>query len=341
MPKPTEELHLPDAPAIAGLTVRRYRGPQDLPGVVDVMHAGRRADSVDWLPSLDEIRGEFEHLVNEDPERDMLIAELDGRAVAFVRAAWSLRDDGYLYRTFGEVHPSVRRRGLGRALLHAAQNRLREIARDHPAVQGRLFGTETMDGQVGAKALLAAEGYQPVRYFAEMLRPLTDPVAEHALPAGIEFRPVVPADHRRIFDAEAEAFRDHWGYREWTDTDFQRTFAHPDLDTSLWRVAWDGDQVAAVTETFIHADENALLGTDHGWLERISTRRAWRGRGIAKAMIVSVMEALRDRGMTHAALGVDAENPSGAFALYESLGFRVANRMEALSRPFDADINRD
>jgi ribosomal protein S18 acetylase RimI-like enzyme len=100
-------------------------------------------------------------------------------------------------------------------------------------------------------------------------------------------------------------------------------------------VVWDGDEVAAVTETFIHADENRALGIEHGWLERISTRRPWRGRGVAKAMIVSAMEALRERGMSQAALGVDADNPSGAFGLYERLGFRVANRMEAVAKPFD------
>jgi ribosomal protein S18 acetylase RimI-like enzyme len=52
-------------------------------------------------------------------------------------------------------------------------------------------------------------------------------------------------------------------------------------------------------------------------------------------MIVSALEALRERGMSHAALGVDADNPSGAFGLYERLGFRVANRMEAVAKPFD------
>jgi ribosomal protein S18 acetylase RimI-like enzyme len=31
--------------------------------------------------------------------------------------------------------------------------------------------------------------------------------------------------------------------------------------------------------------------------------------------------------MTEAALGVDAENPSGALRLYESVGFRVVKQM--------------
>jgi mycothiol synthase len=329
-----ESIVLPGAPRIPGLRVRRYRDLTDVAGIVDVMHAGRRADRVEWLPSLDETRIEFQNLVNEVPERDMIIAELNGRIVAWVRASWSLRDEGYVYRTAGEVHPDVRRRGLGRALLHAAQGRLRELAADHPPTAKRRFAAEVMDGEDGAKALLASEGYLPVRFFAEMRRPLSDPIPDLALAPGLAMRPVLEADHRRIFEAEAEAFRDHWGYREWTEADLNRTFASPDLDTSLWRVAWDGDDVAGVTETFIHAAENEALGTKHGWFERVSTRRPWRGRGVAKAMIVSGMHALRERGMTHAALGVDADNPTGAFGLYEGLGFRVVHRMEVVSKPF-------
>ena len=52
-------------------------------------------------------------------------------------------------------------------------------------------------------------------------------------------------------------------------------------------------------------------------------------------MIVSAMRALRDREMDQAALGVDAANPTGAFGLYESLGFRAVHGMEVLARPFD------
>ena len=152
--KSVDSVELPGAPAIAGLRVRNYAGPDDLPAVVAVMHAGRRADGVDWLPSLEEMQTEFANLVNEAPQRDMLLVEVDGRVVAFVRASWGVRDGAYIYRTAAEVHPDVRRRGIGRALLRAGQARLRDIAATHPRDVERRFGTETMDGEVGAKALL-------------------------------------------------------------------------------------------------------------------------------------------------------------------------------------------
>ena len=39
------------------------------------------------------------------------------------------------------------------------------------------------------------------------------------------------------------------------------------------------------------------------------------------------LRALKERGMEEAALGVDAENISGALRLYEFCGFRVVKRM--------------
>ena len=140
--------------------------------------------------------------------------------------------------------------------------------------------------------------------------------------ATIEVRPVVESDHRRIWDADVEAFRDHWDAAVRTEEDFAAWFATPGIDTSLWRVAWDGDEVAGSVMNFVWPEENEQLGVARGWLEHISVRRPWRKRGLAGALIVDSLRALKAQGLIEGALGVDAENPSGALRLYESLGFR-------------------
>ena len=329
---PGPSLELPGLPDIPGLRARRYRGEADLPGIVEVITAAHRADGVDFFPTLDDMTNELAHPVNEDPPRDLLVVELDGRIVAYARAIWSIRDDEYTYQSGGEVDPSVRRRGIGRALLRAEQDRLRTISAGHPDDLPKRFQAWIFGGQVGSAALLRSDGYETIRYFSEMARPLDAPIPSLGLPAGLEIRPVDPADHRRIFTAESEAFRDHWGYREWTDNDMERTFASEDLDTSLWRVAWDGDDVAGVVLTSIPRAENEELGELRAWFDRISVGRRWRRRGVARAIIASAMEGLRERGFQTALLGVDAANPTGALQLYEGLGFRVVNGGEVLSR---------
>lgn len=69
-------------------------------------------------------------------------------------------------------------------------------------------------------------------------------------------------------------------------------------------------------------EENEAFGRRRGYTEQIFTRRPWRGRGIATALIGRNLRLLAERGMSEAALNVDAENPTGALALYERVGFR-------------------
>jgi mycothiol synthase len=73
--------------------------------------------------------------------------------------------------------------------------------------------------------------------------------------------------------------------------------------------------------TSINADENARLSVRRAWLDHVSVRRPYRGRGLAASLIASTLRILRERGLDEAALGVDAQNPSGALRLYERLGF--------------------
>ncbi|MGH2445029.1 MAG: GNAT family N-acetyltransferase [Candidatus Limnocylindria bacterium] len=83
----------------------------------------------------------------------------------------------------------------------------------------------------------------------------------------------------------------------------------------------------------IYAEENEALGVRRGWLDTVFTRRPWRRRGLARALIVRSLHVLRQRGMSGAVLGVDAENPSGALGLYESTGFGVSEKSTAWRKP--------
>jgi mycothiol synthase len=58
-----------------------------------------------------------------------------------------------------------------------------------------------------------------------------------------------------------------------------------------------------------------------GWCEFISTAKEWRGKGVASALICETLREFARRGLEESALGVHAENPTGALSLYEGLGF--------------------
>jgi mycothiol synthase len=143
-------------------------------------------------------------------------------------------------------------------------------------------------------------------------------------------RPVRPEHLRAIWEADVEAFRDHWGVgSDDSPESWERFLSDPLADHALWRVAWDGDQVAGQVRSYVDAEANAGTGRLTGWTEYISVRRPWRRRGLARALLADSLRAVRDAGMTEAALGVDAGNETGALALYESLGF-VVHRSELI-----------
>ena len=316
----------PAARPVAGLTFRTYVGPADIPAITEVQRAANLFDDTEMIPSEERVANEMAHPDGFDPSVDAFVGELDGRVVAEGDVRYVRRDGAHTYMLSGSVHPDVRRRGIGRALLGLLETRAAERAATLPDAEPVALDAWMPDANVAFVALVQEAGYEPTRHFFEMLKRDLEATVEPPLPAGLEVRPVVAADMRRIWSAEEEAFQDHWGRRDWSDALFRELLADPDLDTTLWRVAWDGDEIAGVVTTFIIADENAALGLRRGWLDHISVRRPWRRRGLASALILSACIGLRERGMTEAALGVDSANPTGALGLYERLGFVVHRR---------------
>lgn len=324
---------LPAAPAIPGLRFRRPRTDDaDYLSMATLISAANMADGIPYAPTASNLREEWESHPPFDPSTDVLLAEVDGRLVAVAGSERVVRDGVVVFELWGHVDPTWRRRGLGRTLLAENLRRAAERGRAEPpgtTTEARAYASDT---ETGHRRLLAHAGFEVVRWYFEMRRPDLEGIPEIPLPNGIETHPVRPEEHRAIYDADIEAFRDHWGAREPRDEDFAAIFAKEDLDTSLWVVGWDGDQVAGSVQSWIYRGENVQLGVARGWLEHISVRRPWRRRGLAAAMTAEALRRLRAAGMTEAMLGVDAENESGALGLYERLGFEVHHRTTAFRR---------
>jgi mycothiol synthase len=268
----------------------------------------------------------------------MCVAELDGRPVAFAWTDWVDTTDGLReYRSRGFVEPSARRRGIGTALFADGVRRLETLAAGHDTERPRMLGTFADDKTIGAGRLAVRFGLEPVRWFFTMERSLLDELPEiQPLPDGLEVRPVRAADGPAIWRADHDAFRDHWGGFDPSEEAYRRWIDSPEFDPPLFVVAYDGDEIAGAVLNAIYVDENEDLGIRRGWLDSVFTRRAWRRQGLARALIVRSFHLLHDRGMEIAALGVDADNPSGALGLYESVGFAVDERMTAFRRPLEA-----
>lgn len=327
-------LDVPDAPSLPGLAFRMATDA-DWDDLAYVLNQARQADGVQELRSGTDLRAEYDPLDAFELGRDLVTATIDGVIVGFAHGIIVEREGALLGETWGSVLPTHRHRGIGTALWRWNRDRLAAQLEADPRPGPREMRTYALDTEHSDLGLIHDQGYISIRYGFEMRRFLTGELPVHPLPAGLEMRPVLPEHHRAIFDADNEAFEDHWGHREQTDGDFTARFEAPDVNTALWSVAWDGDEIAGVVMTAIFKEENEAFDVRRGWLEHVSVRRPWRGRGLAKSLCADAFARLREAGMDEAWLGVDGTNPTGALGLYEALGFQVARRWQAYGRPLD------
>jgi mycothiol synthase len=319
---------------VTGLRLRPYGGEPDLAAIVRIQNAESEADALPERVALEVLRVHYSRPnVHFDPFRDVTIAEVDGQPIAVGERTWVNTTDGFReYRADGAVLPAWRRRGVGAAILADNIERLQALAAEHGAGPPQILGSWSGDTQPGDEALLQRAGYEPARWFFDMERPNLDDVPEVPLPDGFEIRPIDRALAKKVWHADVEAFRDHWGGFDGSDERLERWLASPSTDLSLWVIAFDGDEVASGVLNTIDAEENALMGLRRGWLSSVFTGREYRRRGLARTLIARSLVALRERGMTTAALGVDGDNPTGALGLYEGMGFEVTHRSTAWRR---------
>ena len=322
------------SPQLADVDFRSFRGPADYPDLVRIINAWAQADGEERVETVEGLASGYDNLERCDPSRDLLVAEVGGDVAGYTRVWWDQEVDGpRAYKHFCVVDPGHGGQGIGSALLAWNNARLREIGAEHDGVGEKLLETWVSDRNAAATALIRSAGYEPATYSAEMVRASVDDLPDHPLPEGLELRPVRDEDLRTIWEAESDAFRDHWGYFEPSEAGFKRFLQQPYTDPTLWKVAWDDEGVAGQVRSFVDTAENEEFGRLRGWTEDISTARRWRRRGVAKALIVESIRELAARGITEVALGVHTENPNGAFDLYAGLGYEVVGTWTTYRKP--------
>ena len=331
-PAPT----LPLAVPIPGLWFRTYRDESDLPAIVAVTRAADEANGEEMVASIDRVRNHYRNMTRIDPRADVVLAFVGDRLVAHSFIEWA--DTSYGERHFnslGAVHPEWRGRGIGGAMMERNESRLRTIAAGLTFEQTALLTTWFQDGDTGAAVLARARAYARVRVFHHMVRPDMEAIEIPPLPAGLEIRPLTRDLLPAYWAAVCEAFRDHFGSWDESDSAYRSWVGGPNFDLGLQVVAFDGDEIAGGIHAAIDRVENRERGYLRGWSEPIFTRRQWRRRGLASALLGRTLALLRDRDMTSAQLHVDAENSNQALSLYERHRFRVHSSSSEWHKPLE------
>jgi mycothiol synthase len=234
-----------------------------------------------------------------------------------------MREEPSIVGSWGIVHPSQRGRGLGSPLLDRIEQRADRLLADVPDSR---FRHAINAGDRAAAAMLHARGLHPVRHFWHMGIDLDTTVDLGRVPdqidiGGIDPETDLPAMHAVL----AEAFAEDWGYHPDPFDRWAADYASgPNYDPRLWLIARDGRAtVGALT---------ADVSGDRGWVGEIGVLATHRGRGIAGALLRRSFATFGARGVGRVMLNVDAENPSGATALYEGVGMRIIKRWDLWER---------
>jgi mycothiol synthase len=321
----------------ADVRLRPWRDDGDWARMAEIANGTREVDERDTVETTEHIRNDYMLTPGFDPVRSIRLAEVDGTAVGWaVGTARPSNEGPMLLGVRCRLVPEWRSDALDDALLVAAEAcATTDADTQHPGDPSpRQFQAWVGDTDRHTHALMERGGYAPVRWGHEMARNLADPIPDAPLPPGVEFRPVtrdVAMTVLRVFD---EAARDTWEYPGFPEDELAANLDHPVYgQLAHWVVAWAGDEPVSGSLGFVNDEENEAFGRRRGYVESIWTRRTWRGRGLASAVIARSLAMYREEGMTEGHLSVDTQNPSGALGLYERMGFRRTDGLKAFRKP--------
>jgi mycothiol synthase len=164
-------------------------------------------------------------------------------------------------------------------------------------------------------------GLHRIRSSYRMVIDLDESAPDPTVPPGIDVRTLAPGEERIAYEVHEESFEDSWEHtRESYDEWAHYVLDSESFDPTLWFLAWDGADVAAV--------EICRVRHGMGWVAILGVRRPWRRRGLGRALLLHAFHEFKRRGFDRVGLGVDAESLTGANRLYESVGMRVQRQME-------------
>lgn len=312
---------------IPGLEIQTFNLAEDLEPISRVIEKCDRTHEIKRKITAQDLKLWLTYLPNFDWLKDMLVLRSDGEVIGWLVWHWIDTGDGErIYRHVADVSPEWERKKVGTALLRYSEAKILEIEANTshgltPCIDVGAFDTET-----GKIALLEHSGYAPYRFFVSMIRDLAEEIPTLNLPRGLEVRTAVEKDYRKIWEASDEAFQDHWGHRPGTEEDYRWFLESRHFQPDLWKVAWEGDQVAGMVLNFIDHEENQAYSRLRGYTEDISVIRPWRRRGLARALLAQSLQMMKSLGMQEAALLVDTQNPHDAFGLYSGVGFQKEQR---------------
>lgn len=304
------------------IVMRAFADENDLNRIAHLINTCYTVDEMDNSTSVTELREEFD-TPSINKAKDLRLWENESGELVGFGSLWITEPseviDGFLDFY---VHPDVRGGNLETQIIGWGEIRMREVKHERAfPVKLRVGARDTETNRI---VILENHGFASDRYFFNMERSLAEPIPEPQFPKGFILRCMkLEEDVEAWVDLHNNSFIDHWNFHPLTLENFKHWLKEASYRPDLDLIAVTADNTfAACCHCNINTEKNARMGRKRGVVEILGTRRGFRRMGLGKAMLLAGLHRLQEAAMDTARLGVDADNPSGALRLYESVGFR-------------------
>lgn len=293
----------------------------DAAALAELFNAADVAVGVDATYTESAARSLMDGLVRDQATDTRVLVTDGGRLIGNATVA-PPPPGGENTRIFGAVHPDYQGLGLGRDLLAWQLERIAELRQELASDGSWMIAARCDTRDAASIHLYIRAGLTPIRYYAEMRVDLDaerlDALSAFAVPEPLRTVTYRPELLTAFHAAHMEAFADHWGFARrdrdvWASFAVQSAMFRPDLSL----IAYDGDDIASYVLAYDTLDPQQLF------VRSVGTRRPWRGRGYATALLGQALRTSAAAGKSSARLDVDAENATGAIGVYTRLGFTV------------------
>lgn len=303
---------------------------EDVEAVTALMNLCHQYDLGRQPFDVDETRTEFQE-PGTSPEADMRLAYNEAGELAGAAVIYDARVPHVAKFMDVHVHPEHRGGELARQLIDWVLAEARRRI-DRSPEGSRVFAAADYDLRASyTKSLWAGYGFEPKRYFFEMLIEFEGKeIPEPVWPEGYSISGLQPGEEQESYRVIFDAFKDHYGAIE--DRPFEDAFErywHFISNFKGWTpehflvVKYKG-QPAAVTSCLPSIPEDP----QKGYVATLGVRREHRRKGLALTMMRYAFRMLRAAGSLRAGLDVDAANPTGAVGLYEQAGMHADRTYE-------------
>jgi mycothiol synthase len=290
--------------------------------VLDLMRAAGDTDGV--LPLSEHVVLHLRH--GGEAPAVHLLAEAGGAIVGYAHVDTTDAVEGASAELV--VHPQVRRRGIGAALVRAAM----AVADERAAGRLRLWAH---GDHPSASALAIRLGFDRARVLLQLRRSLFAPIDEVVMPPGVFLRAFAPGrDDEAWLALNNAAFADHPEQGKWTLDDLRVRLREPWFDPAGFLLAErrggpDVPRLYGFHWTKVHGEEHTHPhdGEEEphahepiGEVYVLGVAPHAHGLGLGRALTLAGLHHLRGRGLAQVMLYVDESN-TRAVGLYQGLGF--------------------